>query len=219
MSSYSLTLQNLTKSFGRRLIFKKINAEFNSGNIYGFAGNNGSGKSTLAKIVAGVLSPTKGKVIHQFNNTEIISEELHKHIGFVSPYLVLYDEFTAEENLLHSLSIRGLNPDKEKIKSFLNDFNLFDRKNDLLKGYSSGMKQRVKFIFALIHNPSLLIFDEPTSNLDVEGKDTVYKLIEEESKKKIVILASNEESDLALCKTTIYIENYLQLKRRIKDKA
>ena len=219
MSSYSLTLQNLTKSFGRRLIFKKINAEFNSGNIYGFAGNNGSGKSTLAKIVAGVLSPTKGKVIHQFNNTEIISEELHKHIGFVSPYLVLYDEFTAEENLLHSLSIRGLNPDKEKIKSFLNDFNLFDRKNDLLKGYSSGMKQRVKFIFALIHNPSLLIFDESTSNLDAEGKDTVYKLIEEESKKKIVILASNEESDLALCKTTIYIENYLQLKRRIKDKA
>jgi ABC-type multidrug transport system ATPase subunit len=114
MSSYSLTLQNLTKSFGRRLIFKNINSEFQSGNIYGFAGSNGSGKSTLAKIVAGVLSPTKGKVIHQLNNKEIISEELHKHIGFVSPYLVLYDEFTAEENLLHSLSIRGLNPEKEK---------------------------------------------------------------------------------------------------------
>lgn len=219
MSSYSLTLKNLTKSFGRRLIFKNINTEFNSGNIYGFAGSNGSGKSTLAKIVAGVLSPTKGKVIHQLNDTEIISEELHKHIGFVSPYLVLYDEFTAEENLLHSLNIRGLNPDKEKIKSFLDNFNLYDRRNDLLKGYSSGMKQRIKFIFALIHNPTLLIFDEPTSNLDAKGKDAVYRLIDEEAKNKLVILASNEESDLELCKTTIHVEDYLLVNSRIKDKA
>lgn len=219
MSSYSLTLQNVTKSFGRRLIFKNINTEFNSGNIYGFAGSNGSGKSTLAKIVAGVLSPTKGKVIHQLNDTEIISEELHKHIGFVSPYLVLYDEFTAEENLLHSLNIRGLQPDKEKIKSFLDNFDLYDRRNDLLKGYSSGMKQRIKFIFALIHNPTLLIFDEPTSNLDTKGKDAVYKLIDEEAKNKLIILASNEESDLQLCKTTIHVEDYLQVNSRFKDKA
>jgi len=219
MSSYSLTLQNLTKSFGRRLIFKNINAEFINGNIYGFAGSNGSGKSTLAKIVAGVLSPTTGKAIHQFNKTEVLSEELHKHIGFVSPYLVLYDEFSAEENLLHSFSIRGLNADREKIKSFLDDFNLYDRRNDLLKGYSSGMKQRIKFIFALIHNPSFLIFDEPTSNLDNKGKETVYKLIEKESKEKLVILASNEESDLELCKTTIHVEDYLQLETMVKDKV
>lgn len=217
MIHYSLTLQNLTKSFGRRLIFKDINAEFTSGNIYGFAGSNGSGKSTLAKIVAEVLSPTSGKVIHQLDKTKIVSEDLHKHIGFVSPYLALYDEFSAEENLLHSLSIRGLSPDRENIKSFLNDFNLYDRRNDLLKGYSSGMKQRIKFIFALIHNPNLLIFDEPTSNLDTKGKDTVYKLIEEESKEKLVILASNEESDLSLCKITIHIEDYLQ--KKVKGKA
>jgi len=217
MSSYSLTLQNLTKSFGRRLIFKNINTDFHNGNIYGFAGSNGSGKSTLAKIVAGVLSPTKGKVIHQINNKEIISEELHKHIGFVSPYLVLYDEFTAEENLLHSLSIRGLHPDKEKIKSFLDNFSLYDRRTDLLKGYSSGMKQRIKFIFALIHNPTLLIFDEPTSNLYIKGKDAVYKIIDEEYKEKLIILASNEESDLALCKTTLHVEDYLHDASRIKD--
>ncbi len=219
MNSYSLTLQNLTKSFGRRLIFNNINAEFTSGNIYGFAGSNGSGKSTLAKIVAGVLSPTNGKAIHQFNKTEVISEELHKHIGFVSPYLILYDEFSAEENLLHSLRIRGLNPDSEMIKLFLDKFNLYDRRTDLLKGYSSGMKQRIKFIFALIHNPSFLIFDEPTSNLDNKGKETVYKLIEEESKEKLIILASNEESDLELCKTTIHIEDYLKLKSRKNNKV
>ena len=214
MSSYSITLQNLTKSFGRRLIFKNINATFECGSIYGFAGSNGSGKSTLAKIVAGVLSPTNGKAIHHFNQTEVTSEELHKHIGFVSPYLVLYDEFSAEENILHSLLIRGLAPDKERIKSLFDDFNLYNRRNDLLKSYSSGMKQRIKFIFALIHNPNLLIFDEPTSNLDSKGKDTVYKIIEDNSKKKLIILASNEKSDLSLCKTTIHVEDYSKLKSR-----
>ncbi|MDA3860192.1 MAG: ABC transporter ATP-binding protein [Melioribacteraceae bacterium] len=208
MINYSLTLQNLTKSFGRRLIFKNINAEFNSGNIYGFAGSNGSGKSTLAQIVAGIISPTSGKAIHKLNNEIITSDKLHQYLGFVSPYLILYDEFTAEENLIHSLKIRGLNPDSERIKVLLDTFNLYDRKKDLLKGYSSGMKQRIKFIFALIHNPQLLIFDEPTSNLDIKGKDAVYKMIEEESKEKLIILGSNEESDLSLCQETIYVENY-----------
>ena len=103
MDNYKLTLENLTKSFGRRLIFKNINEVFNSGNIYGFAGSNGSGKSTLAKIVAGIISPTSGKVIHSINGKIINSDNIHEHLGFVSPYLVLYDEFTAEENIVHSL--------------------------------------------------------------------------------------------------------------------
>jgi len=210
MDNYTLTLQNLTKLFGRRLIFTDINAEFKSGNIYGFAGSNGSGKSTLAKIVAGVISPTKGKVIHKSNNKIINSDNLHEYLGFVSPYLILYDEFSAVENILHFLKIRGIDVDKEKLDSLFNDFNLYDRRNDLLKGYSSGMKQRIKFIFALVHNPSLLVFDEPTSNLDSKGKDTVYKIVEEEAKDKLVILASNEESDLSLCNETVFVEKFKQ---------
>ncbi|NOX64762.1 MAG: ABC transporter ATP-binding protein [Chlorobi bacterium] len=208
MTNYSFILQDLTKSFSRRLIFKNINAEFNSGSVYGLAGSNGSGKSTLAKIIAGLLSPTSGKVIHKFEDKEVPMEKLHDHLGFVSPYLVLYDEFTAEENLTHFLKIRGIEIDNEKIKTLLNDFSLYGRRNDLLKAYSSGMKQRMKFIFSLIHSPELLILDEPTSNLDIEGKDKVYEIIERESKNKLIVIASNEESDLALCKEIIYVEEY-----------
>ncbi|PIQ09091.1 MAG: ABC transporter ATP-binding protein [Ignavibacteriales bacterium CG18_big_fil_WC_8_21_14_2_50_31_20] len=216
MDNYTLTLHNLTKLFGRRLIFTDINAEFKSGSIYGFAGSNGSGKSTLAKIVAGVISPTKGKVIHTLNSKIINSDNLHEYLGFVSPYLILYDEFSAEENILHFLKIRGIDADKDKIDSLFNDFNLYDRRNDLLKGYSSGMKQRIKFIFALVHNPSLLVFDEPTSNLDSKGKDTVYKIVEEEAKSKLVILASNEESDLSLCYETVFVEKFNQQEKNKK---
>lgn len=208
MNQYSIELKNLTKSFARRLIFKDLNAKFVSGNIYGFAGSNGSGKSTLSKIVAGIISPTSGKVIHRLNDMAVKNEQIYQHLGFVSPYLVLYDEFSAEENLIHSLRIRGLNIDLEKMDFLFDEFNLLDRKNDLLKGYSSGMKQRIKFIFALIHDPNVLIFDEPTSNLDTLGKDTVYKIVESEAKQKLVILASNEENDLALCNSTIFVEKY-----------
>ncbi len=208
MSEYSLTFQNVTKLFGRRLIFKDISSIFTSGNIYGFSGRNGSGKSTLVKIGAGIISPTKGRVIHKNSDKEIISEKLHNHIGFVSPYLVLYDEFNAEENLFHFAKIRGIKYDQERVDHLLNEFDLFSRKNDLLKGYSSGMKQRMKFIFALQHSPNILFFDEPTSNLDNAGKDKVYEIIEKEGKNNLIIVASNEENDLALCSEILEIEKF-----------
>lgn len=208
MSNYKLSFQNVTKTFGRRLIFKDINREFSSGNIYGFSGRNGSGKSTLIKIASGIISPTKGKIEHLFDNKEIIPEKLHNYIGFVSPYLVLYDEFTAEENLFHFSKIRGIKYSPERSEYLLNEFELFPRRNDYLKGYSSGMKQRMKFIFALLHNPEILFLDEPTSNLDNVGKDKVYEIIKNEGKDKLVIVASNEESDLKLCSEVLEIETY-----------
>ncbi len=208
MTNYSISFQDVTKLFGRRLIFKNINTKLDSGNIYGFSGRNGSGKSTLIKIAAGLISPTSGKVIHTNSNKTIIPEKLHNYLGFVSPYLVLYDEFNAEENIYHFAKIRGIKYDEERAKFLLNEFDLYSRKNDLLKGYSSGMKQRMKFIFALMHSPKVLFFDEPTSNLDIAGKDKVYEIIENEGKENLVIVASNEESDLVLCKDILEIENF-----------
>lgn len=208
MDKYTLTFKNVTKAFGRRLVFNNISASFTGGNVYGFSGRNGSGKSTLIKISSCNISPTKGKVIHKFNDNEIISEKLHLYLGFVSPYLVLYDEFTAEENLYHTSKIRGIKYDAERTKYLLNEFELYNRRDDYLKGFSSGMKQRMKFIFALLHSPKILFLDEPTSNLDTTGKDKVYEIIEKEGKQNLVIVASNEESDLNLCNEIVDIEKY-----------
>ncbi len=208
MSSYTLALNSVTKIFGRRLVFKEIDFKMSSGNVYGISGSNGSGKSTLAKIIAGIISPSSGKVLHSNDGEKLESEQLHDYLGFVSPYLFLYDEFTAEENLTHFSKIRGVGNDKEKVDRLFELFNLSDRKSDLLKGYSSGMKQRMKFIFALQHSPRLLLFDEPTSNLDTAGKEAVYKLIKEEGENNLVIIASNEESDLSLCNEVIDVEKY-----------
>ncbi|MGE5498132.1 MAG: ABC transporter ATP-binding protein [Syntrophothermus sp.] len=214
MNNYQLKAENLTKIFGRRLIFKDLNFSFEQNGIYGIAGHNGSGKSTLVKIIAGIIGPSMGSIKHLLNNNAIKMEELHNHIGFVSPYLVLYDEFTAEENLRHFASIRGVEYNQEKVKYLFHEFRLYDRMADEVKGYSSGMKQRLKYIFALMHSPSLIILDEPTSNLDNAGKETVYKLIAEESAGSIVIVASNEDTDLALCSDTIQLEKYKQVSQK-----
>jgi heme exporter protein A len=208
MANYTLSFQHVTKTFGRRLIFKDINYEFASGSVYGFSGRNGSGKSTLMKIASGNISPTSGKVIHKTNDKEIIDEKLHHYLGFVSPYLVLYDEFTADENLYHFSKIRGIKYDTERTKYLLSEFELYKRRNDYLKGFSSGMKQRMKFIFALLHSPEILFLDEPTSNLDTTGKDKVYEIIEKEGKQNLVIVASNEDSDLNLCTDILDIESF-----------
>lgn len=214
MSDYSLTLQNITQIFGRRLIFKDINFSFNSGSVYGLAGRNGSGKSTLAKIITGVLTPTRGKIFHKENGTQIKEEKYQDYLGFVSPYLVLYDEFTAWENLGHFAGIRGIEFNEEYIKSLFDEFGLYERRNDLLKGYSSGMKQRMKFIFALQHKPKLLVLDEPVSNLDIAGKDKVYEIVNREKDNCCIIIASNEESDLSQCGETIFVEEFKQEEKR-----
>ena len=208
MSKYSLEAIGLAKTFGRRLIFKDLNFKIEETGILGIAGANGSGKSTLVKIIAGIDSPSNGKILHKENNNEIVFEKLHNYIGFVSPYLVLYEEFSAFENLKFFAEIRGVSFNKEKIDYLLNQFLLYPRKDDLVKTYSSGMKQRLKFIFALMHSPSLIILDEPTSNLDTEGKDSVYKIVESESKNNVVLIASNEESDLRLCTNIIKLAEF-----------
>ena len=208
MSDYSLFAESINKTFGRRLIFKDISFELKTSTIFGISGPNGSGKSTLVKIIANIISPSSGKLTHNLNDTEIKPEKLHNHIGLVSPYLVLYDEFTAYENLNYFSEIRGISFNREKVDDLLNKFLLFNRKDDLVKTYSSGMKQRLKFIFALMHSPQLIILDEPTSNLDDEGKEVVYTLIKDEGSRNIVVIASNEERDLLLCSDLIKLENF-----------
>jgi heme exporter protein A len=212
MTDYTVTLDNLVKYFGRRLVFENLSFQFEAGSIYGIAGPNGSGKSTLVKIIANVISPTSGKVNHLNSGKKIEPEELHDYIGFISPYLFLYDEFTANENLAHFSSIRGIKFDANRAAFLLDALGLYDRRNDIVRGYSSGMKQRLKLIFALLHFPRLLILDEPTSNLDNSGKDKFYELIEAEGKKNLVLVASNEEADLALCSEVIKLDDY---KRKI----
>ena len=198
------------------LVFDSINFELINGSSLAIAGKNGSGKSTLVKIIAGLLSPSSGEVIYQVDGREIDKLDWFKFVGFVAPYLQLYDEFTGYENLEILAKIRGLKSYEAKIKNVLERVNLYSRRDDLVRGYSSGMKQRLKYACALLHDPIVLILDEPTSNLDSEGVEMVWAIAEEQKKNGILIVATNEPEELKMCDEVINLDELkLKMKRQI----
>jgi heme exporter protein A len=204
---FQLEANKIKKLFNRRIIFNNINFKLENGSALAITGRNGSGKSTLVKIIAGVLSPSSGLVSISINENEIKAIDTFKHIGFVSPYLQLYDEFTAVENLDIFAKVRSLNIQREFILDLLKRVNLYDRRVDFVRTYSSGMKQRLKYTFALLHRPELLILDEPRSNLDAEGISIVSEIIKEQKQKGATLIATNDSEDLLLCENVINLDD------------
>jgi len=193
----SLRLDKVTKKFNNRKIFTDVSFSLSGGSSIAITGRNGSGKSTLVKIIAGLLAKSSGEIIITEGKTPVKPDSVYKYFGFVSPYLNLYDEFTGLENLKICSDIRGFG--HEHIDDVLKRVGLYERKDDLLKIYSSGMKQRLKLAFGILHKPHVLILDEPTSNLDAEGVKVVDDIAEEYKKDRILIIATNDEHEKGLC--------------------
>ena len=212
MSSIILKAESLKKQFDRKIVFHDLGFVVHAKEGLGVTGRNGSGKSTLVKIVSSILSPTAGEVRLEHDGTSVQKEKLYRHVGFVAPYLQLYDEFTAWENLHFVRRVRGLNAVDSILEHLLEKVNLIDRKDSYLRTYSSGMKQRLRYAFALLHEPEILILDEPTSNLDVEGIDLVHEIMQEQVGHGILVVATNEERDLLHCSTIIDMNAFVEEK-------
>ena len=210
MEKAELTLSGIEKKFVNKLIFRDINFSLKNGDSLALTGRNGSGKSTLIKIIAGLLAPTKGFCMLSVNDKKTEKEHLYKYIGFIAPYVNLYDELTAYENLefFATMKSNGKKADKEYLSSLLERVNLYKRRYDFVKDFSSGMKQRLKLAFSIINSPLLLLMDEPRTNLDTYGIDIAYGIIEEHKKNGILILATNEKEDTAMCSSSLNIELY-----------
>lgn len=206
VNDITLTVRDVAKIFNRRIIFENVGFSLSAGESLALTGKNGSGKSTLVKILCGVLSPSSGKIAYVVNGKILDVEQVKDKIGLVSPYLQLYDEFTGFENLEILSKIRANSvPISERADEVLRLVGLWERKNDFLRTYSSGMKQRLKYAFALLHRPPVLILDEPTSNLDAEGIDVVKNIIEEQQKAAILIVATNDNIEAEWCKRQIHL--------------
>lgn len=212
MENAELNLSCIEKKFTNKTIFKNINIVLRNGDSLALMGRNGSGKSTLIKIIAGLLSPTFGKCFLKINEKKIDKEHLYKYIGFAAPYLNLYDELSAYENLefFYIMKSNEKKANPEYLNGLLEKVNLYNRKNDLVKDFSSGMKQRLKLAFSVLNSPILLLMDEPRTNLDNFGIDIAYSIIEEQRKKGILIIATNESEDSSLCDKSLFIEDYFK---------
>jgi len=196
-------VNDISKTFNRRKIFSDISFSLKQKESLVITGNNGSGKSTLLKICAGVLTPTKGKTIFFIDGKPLDNSYSFRFIGFVAPYLQLYDEFTGWENLQLACKLHEINDSRQAITPLLHRLRLWERRNDVYKTYSSGMKQRLKYAFALVHEPPVLFLDEPASNLDQQGSETICEIMKEQKQEGILIVATNDEHDIGVCDRVI----------------
>lgn len=206
MTPFFVRAEDVSKTFNRKIIFQGISFELSRGASLAVTGRNGSGKSTLVKIIAGVLSPTGGSVTMLEDGKALEEAQRKEHLGLVSPYLQLYDEFTALENIEILSRIRGVaDPDRDRVRALLTLFALWDRRKDWLRVYSSGMKQRLKYVFALVHRPTVLILDEPSANLDADGVSAVRHMVQEQKERGILIVATNDAEEAKWCDTALHL--------------
>lgn len=206
---HEITVKNLGKHFGRRMVFRRMSFDLSGGESLAVTGANGSGKSTLMRMLAGVLSPSSGTVRLQVSGKHVADTERPLMAGMVSPYLNVYDGLTARENLQFIARARHSPEAAERIDWALDFVGLSRRADDQVGTYSSGMKQRAKFAAALLTHPPLLLLDEPASNLDAAGAAMVDRVMErQQSEGLLLVVATNDPEEAAKCNRTIRIGDF-----------
>lgn len=204
-----LQATRLGHRFGQRILFRKMDLHFRGGTTSAITGPNGSGKSTLVRILAGLLTPTKGDVDLLLRGHRVEDEFRPMQCGMVAPYLNVYDGFSPRENLQFLASVRGLGRRHPRVQEMLDRVHLADRGDDAVSTFSSGMIQRVRLACALLSDPPVLLFDEPTATLDLDGISIVRSIIDEAtSRGKVVIVATNEPEEAEACEFRVDIDDY-----------
>lgn len=198
-SKYTISGEGLAKKFGRNALFRNINLALETGQSLSITGPNGSGKSTLLMILAGLLRPTAGSI--SLATTKAIEKsEWPLHIGYTGPLINPYDELTGMENISFA-AMQGR--DDSRALPLLEQFCLDRHRDKKVKHYSSGMKQRLKILLALLNDPPVLMLDEPGMNLDAGGTAVLHSCIQSVRNDKIIILATNDEKEEKLCSGVI----------------
>jgi ABC-2 type transport system ATP-binding protein len=178
----ALRVENVVKSFGKVMAVQDVSFTLETNQILGLLGPNGSGKSTLMKSIVGIIKPDGGSIIVQGVNVASDPIEVKRIVGFVPESPRLYEFLSGIEYLDFVATVHGLEPEakRERIMEFLRALDLEGRENELIHGYSQGMKQKLAIIAGLIHRPRILILDEPLNALDPRSarivKDLIHKL-------------------------------------------
>ncbi len=207
IDKFFIEAKAITKYFSYgRYIFKDINLTISNGDCIAITGENGSGKSTLIKILSHIIQPSSGKIQIKINDKPLKEDDFFHHFGFVSPYLVLYEEFSPIEHFKITADMKSV-PNNEKLAfELLGRFKLTEKMHEHIRTYSSGMKQRVKYIQALLGEPKVLFLDEPFTNLDGDGIEIVREIMRDHIEKGgALVIASNDERETFLQTSTVFL--------------
>ena len=195
----SIIVQEVSKLYGKQKALDTISFEINKGEVVGFLGPNGAGKSTMMKIITGYIPQSSGFVEVNGLNIEEHSLEVRKQIGYLPEHNPLYLEMYVKEYLDYVASIYKLSNKKARIAEMIDLTGLGIEQNKKIGSLSKGYRQRVGIAQALIHDPKVLILDEPTTGLDPNQLIEVRKLIQDIGKEKTVMLSTHIMQEVEAC--------------------
>jgi ABC-2 type transport system ATP-binding protein len=200
-----LTVKHLRKSFGTVLAVNDVSFSVASGQILGLLGPNGAGKTTTVSMVAGLLTPDGGDVLIAGQRLAGDTDPSKRRIGLVPQDLALYDELSARDNLrffgaLYSMTGRALDTAINRVLTLVG---LADRARDAVKTFSGGMKRRLNLAAGLLHNPDILLLDEPTVGVDPQSRNAIF---------------DNLETLKAEGKALLYTTHYMEEVERLADR-
>lgn len=204
-----ISVTHLTKKFKDIMAVDDLSFTVNEGDVYGFLGQNGAGKSTTIRMMLSLIEPTSGNINMFGHNLNTHRSEILKQTGAVIEKPDLYKYLTAYQNLFIFAKMSGIKVSRQLLMQQLEMVGLADRAHDKFKTFSQGMKQRLGIAVALVHNPKLIVLDEPTNGLDPQGIADMRNLILHLSQemRKTVLVSSHLLSEIEIIANRILIIN------------
>lgn len=199
-----LAIKGLSKSYKKKTALDDFSLTFNEG-VYGILGPNGAGKSTLINIITGIIKSDGGTISFADGDCR----DYLPHLGFMAQSQDFYPNFTARELILYIMALKNVKPPnpKEYADGILKRVNLYEQRNKKIGAHSGGMKQRLGIAQAIVGDPKVLIFDEPTAGLDPKERIRFRNVISSLANDKIVILATHIVTDIAFVAKTVVLMN------------
>ncbi|MCQ6277092.1 ABC transporter ATP-binding protein [Bacillus sp. V3B] len=194
-------MKNIDKKYGKYQLLKGVSLDIHEGEIFGLLGENGAGKSTLVSILATVLKPSAGSVVMKGLDLSKHKKQIRQMIGFVPQEIALWEEFTVKENFHFWSRFVSVKPSEEKLLELCEAVSLRDKWNEKVSNLSGGMKRKLNIAVALIHDPAILLMDEPTVGIDLQSKLEINQYMKKMAQqgKTIVYITHDIHEMIHLC--------------------
>ncbi|MBN1305839.1 MAG: ABC transporter ATP-binding protein [Anaerolineales bacterium] len=207
----AIEVKSVRRCFGSLTAVEDLSFEVDKGEIFGLLGPNGAGKTTTINLMLGLLAPQQGKVLVLGYDVATQTRQVYHRVGYVPQDTNLYQDLSAEENLWHhaALYCQDLKVAGERMQELLNFTSLWQRRKDPVRNFSGGMKRRLALARALLHDPDIIFFDEPTLGVDVQGRFALWEHIQlqREAGKTFVISTNNMTEADTLCDRLLIIDH------------
>jgi heme exporter protein A len=197
----AIQIRKLTKAFGHQMALRGVDLSVAEGKFLALFGPNGAGKTTLIRVVASLTRPTAGTVQVRGQDLRKAATSLRRHIGLISHNPLLYNDLTPDENLRFFARMYDLQDAGSRIDAVLEQVGLLARRRDPVRTFSRGMVQRLAIARAILHDPAIMLLDEPYTGLDLQAADMLRAVLQElaASNRTVILTTHNLEQGLEMC--------------------